>query len=552
MAKLAALSLKQLKNYADWKLLVFLVLFLNVKLAVKIPAIALIYILQADFKLGLRLKNPRLPLFYLLVISIAIVNWVFNKNDHHFSYALVLVTGIGFWLLCLLASHQLKYAVEHTDAELIHRTILLFFILNAAVSFCNIAAIIWETGSANPYLYQGQYQKYFIGTGDYIRGISFDTSTTNSLLSAFGVAYFLTRKNAVMVCVCMLVLLLTGSNFINIAIVFIFLLLFFFRSDKDQKSLIFICIAFLAIFMAKVSPQNNGYAIQTFKNTFLHRKIVAYVTPPQSLPITVIPDNLLSPDERKEKTAQLFIDSVNNLGIKKVTEKGIAQTPVAVPAEQKLALPKPDINTKPYQTRTDTDAEQRRLLGFIDLHKTRLPLSGQEHYKVHVPGKAIGLFQTLSFLQHHPTRSLLGDGMGNFSSKLAFRASGLGFSGGYPHKYIYINPDFLTNHLDIYLNFFSKRPGLHSLTNSPYSTYDQLLAEYGIIGLLAFLIGYLWFFAKHYKTLTYGLPVLILMAGGFFIEYWFEQLSVVLFFELLLFLDIKEHHKVLPLQPIEK
>jgi len=98
----------------------------------------------------------------------------------------------------------------------------------------------------------------------------------------------------------------------------------------------------------------------------------------------------------------------------------------------------------------------------------------------------------------------------------------------------------MTNHLDLYLNYFSKRAGFHSLTNSPFSVYDQLLAEYGLFGLGVFFFFYLGFFAKHYRLLTYGIPILIFMLAVFSIEYWFEQLSVLVFFELLMLLNIKE------------
>jgi hypothetical protein len=108
-----------------------------------------------------------------------------------------------------------------------------------------------------------------------------------------------------------------------------------------------------------------------------------------------------------------------------------------------------------------------------------------------LPGKAIGLLQTgTSSWFNIPDKILLGNGMGNFSSKLAFRATGLGFAGGFPHKYVYINQAFMLNHLDLYLNFFSKNTGYHSLTNSPFSVYDQLWSEYGLLGLLAFAFYY--------------------------------------------------------------
>jgi hypothetical protein len=194
----------------------------------------------------------------------------------------------------------------------------------------------------------------------------------------------------------------------------------------------------------------------------------------------------------------------------------------------------------PYQHVIDTSPYQRQLLAFIGTHKNNLPLSGQDNFNLKLPGKAIGWLQTLHFLQQHPLKIFTGDGMGNFSSKLAFRASGLGFAGGYPQKFVYLDPDFLSNHLDIYLNFFSKKTDVHSLVNDPNSVYDQLLAEYGILGLAGFLIYYLGFFLKRYKELTYGIPILLIVLAMLFMEYWFEQLSILIFFELLLLLNIKE------------
>ena len=134
----------------------------------------------------------------------------------------------------------------------------------------------------------------------------------------------------------------------------------------------------------------------------------------------------------------------------------------------------------------------------------------------------------------------MGSGMGNFSSKLAFRTTGMKIAGGYPQKLKYMNADFVSNHLDLYLYYFTKADGLHSLINSPNSVYNQLLSEYGLLGLLAFFIFYLGFFIRQIKKLTYGIPLLFLLSGIFFVDYWFEQLSMVVFFELLIFLNIKE------------
>jgi hypothetical protein len=123
---------------------------------------------------------------------------------------------------------------------------------------------------------------------------------------------------------------------------------------------------------------------------------------------------------------------------------------------------------------------------------------------------------------------------------MAFKATALHFAGGFPQRLAYIHPDFSANHLSLYTYFFSKRANAHSIINTPNSVYDQLLSEYGFIGLAGFFILYISFFAKHYRKLTYGLPLLFLLSGFFLIDYWFEQLSIVVLFELLLFLNLKE------------
>jgi hypothetical protein len=372
-----------------------------------------------------------------------------------------------------------------------------------------------------------------------VKGLTFDTSTTNAVLNAFGVIYFLTKKNVLMLLICMVILLFTGSNFVNIILLLILALLFFLRTDRNQKSLIAICLLFLAVFMAKISPQNNNYVVETFKNLLHPNKIHKQVIAVNPIPIALKPDSLLSPEERKQKVATLFIDSVHKATENKKTES-IAFKNIQVNATGKILEPKPDINSAPYQHLKTTPPAQSQLADFVKENKAFLPVSGKSPVRLAMPGKITSMLQTLNFLNNNPTKIITGDGMGNFSSKLAFKASGLGLTGGYPAKYHYINHDFLVNHLDLYLNFFSKGADLHSLTNSPFSVYDQLFAEYGVLGITIFFIFYLGFFLKNRNTLTYGLPIILLITAVLFIDYWFEQLSVLVFFELLILLDIKE------------
>jgi len=543
LAKTSTYYWEKLCKDLDWKLLVFLLLFLNVKLAIKIPAIVLIYILQFDFKMGFSLKNSRLPLFYPIAIIIATVNCILYIHYESTNYLVLWLTGVSFWVMCILAVHQIRLAVERNTVDVIHRTIIVFFVLNAIFSLFNLLAIIMEIHNINPYTYQGQHQKYFLGTGDFIKGITFDTSNTNAILNAIGVIYFLDKKKPILLLMCMGTLLLTCSNCVNIIILVILLALFIFKSTRDQKSLIAACVVMLVIFMVKVSPQNNAYVLQTVKYGFFReKKPGSQDLSPQIIPVQrPVAKVVLTPEQQKQHIAHTYLDSVS-LVLARTRQKEIlkADRPLITSLTGRITLPGVDINSAPYQSSTATPPEQIPLVDFITSHKAQLPISGNDNFKPGLPGKVIGMLQTAGFFKANPSKIALGTGVGKFSSKLAFKATGLGMAGGYPAKYIFIAPAFMVNHLDLYLNFFSKRAGFHSLTNSPYLVYDQVAAEYGVLGLLALFIYYFGFFASQYQLLTYGIPLLFLMMAVFFMDYWFEQLSIIPFFELLLFLNIKE------------
>jgi hypothetical protein len=519
----------------DWKLLIFLLLFLNVKLVIKLAALVYIYFLQPDFKFNFRFRKSRLPLFYPLIIGIALLDYFITSGFSFQNYSAVFLIGICFWLFSILAIHQVKLFVESNDPAVTHRTIYVFFIINALVSIIAFLLIAYETKTINPYLYQGQYQKYFIGTGDYIKGISFDTSTTNGLLNAFGVIYFLQTRKTIMVFLFMIILLMTGSNITNILLCLVLVSMFVFQSDKDQKSVIVICFFFLIMFMAKISPQNNNYLVASFNNIFDKEANVSQKNITQAA-IKISPDSILTIAERKQKTAMLYLDSISLLQWEKQKLLGIE--PIAV--NERLLIPVDNINAPEFQHKSFVTPVEENMFQFIAANATALPMSSDSTFKPKYPGKIIAWEQTINYFKQHPSKLITGLGVGNFSSKLAFKASGLKVAGAYPEKYKYISLPFLTNHLDLYLYFFSKADGLHSIINNPASVYDQLLSEYGLLGLSAFFIFYVGFFIGKIKLLSYGIPLLLLLTGILFFDYWFEQLSIIIFFELLMFLNVKE------------
>jgi hypothetical protein len=536
------LALKKWRSQIDWKLLILLLLFLNVKLAIKVPAIVLIYLLQPNFGFGFKLKQSRLPLFYPFIIGIAFLGLIVNKSYQNPNYFWLLLTGTCFWLLCILAIHQVKLSIEKRNTIVIHQTLVFFFIINALFSALNLLKIIWEIGAINPYIYQGLYQKYFMGTGDYIKGVTFDTSTTNAIINAIGVIYFLMKKQYPMLLLCMLVLIFTGSNFCNMILLVILAGLFVFNSTREQKSMMVICTLLLVVFMVKISPQNNKYVNETFQRIFAENW-KTNLNKPQINPIPIVyrPDSVLNTTERKEKFATLYLDSLSNLNKPKAPR--IASTTVDTIIKNtngRILLPQDNIHSATFQSIKVPLKAQEPMLVFIDQHSDLLPYSAKRIVIPALPGKMVGLLQSFSFFKRFPQKIFVGNGMGNFSSKLAYRTSSLGITGNYPKKYSYINKDFMMNHLDVYLYFFSKQSGFHSVANSPFSGYDQLLTEYGLLGVVVFFVFYLGYFLKSYRKLTYGIPILILMSSIFLIDYWYEQLSVIIIFELVLLLNIAE------------
>ncbi len=532
-------SLSDYFRKVNWKLLLFLVLVLNVKMRVKIIAVIFSLLLNHKMFLGKNIYRQKFIWFYFSMIVIAVIDLLLNVASLSTNYLVAAGTGIFFWMLCIAVAFINSWFVAKTDIARLHATITFFFILNAAVTIGQLLLIILDSGSVNPYTYQGMHQKYFISAGDAIKGITFDTSTTNAIINTFGIIYSLKRSKFFITLMCMSVMLLTASNFTILLLLAALLFLFVFQSDRNQKSIIIVCSFMLLIFLTKVSPQNGIYITGYFQ-----KKIATTIAPaaPATVKISVLekPDNLLSADEKKQKIAMLYLDSLYKI---QLTNEKKETSEVKISAEllqTKPSIPKPNIHTEPYQKNKDTTLLQKRLLEFAESKIASFDTSLQVIKKRKEPGKILAFLQTINFFKQHPSKIFTGTGIGNFSSKLAFRATGLGVAGGYPAKFVYINDDFKNNHLKLYLEYFSKEMELHSLTQTPNSVYDQLLAEYGLAGIFSFVFFYLGFFIKHLRRLTYSLPFLIILLGALGAEYWFEQLSIIIVFELILFLTIKE------------
>jgi len=462
----------------DWLLLLFLVGMVNVKLYVKILAVVVLLLVYGRRVMRSGVFGQRYIWFYPAMLLLALINLCFSG----ISATSLVAFGMGacYWLLALLAAAIVFWFVRENDPQRLHRTLGGFLLLNGVCMLVSFVVICCKAGVINPYTYEGEHRRYFINTGDMITGIGLDGSVSSALIGAFGVLYFFYRNNWRASLFCLVTMLLAGSNFVDMMLIVVLLFVFIFRSDRLQKSRIIVSFLLMAVFWAKVSPQNG-----------------------------------------------IYVEEV----MKRVDKKNVYVAPVPIP------------NAKDHEfvERKEVVKKEGTMRSFRDIY---YPGGMEDSFKLKYTnynrsGRWVAMQEMARFFSEHPMRLPLGAGMGHFSSRLAFKTAALGIDGGYPVGERYIDPFFRDNYLFLYLYYHSKDEGQHSVVNKPDSVYGQLLSEYGLVGLLLFVVLYAAYFFRNSRGLTYGLPVLLLMGMAFFTEYWFEQLSIVVVFELLLLSDKK-------------
>jgi hypothetical protein len=532
----------------NWTLLLFLLLMLNVKLAIKVVAILFILITNYKSITRINLRRQRLIFFYAAIIFIACINYLLQIRQATLNYSLAALFGLSLWIMAAVAGYFVFTIIQKDTGERLHRTVELFFLLHIAAIGINLLLIVIETGALNPYTYKGMNQKYYISTGDFIRGISFDSPVCTAMISAFALLYFLYRQRFLFSLLAMGSLLLIGSNLTNLFLLVILVFSFLYKTNRVQKSFIALYIALFLVFVAKVSPQNNEYM-----GRFAYKMLgITYDLPKKNTSpdfLKKLPDSLLSYEQKREKIAKLYIDSLSATSsyLKNrstfLGRNNINAYYAVIRFSEAKPLSEKEIIFNNYRASEPIVVKINRYHEFFaqHYHADSLQLTG--NYNWNRPGKWIAGEQMGNFFKSHPAMIPLGAGIANFSSRTAFKVTGLNIAGGYPKQYSYISPWFLNNHLFLYVFYHSQSQPKHSAENTPDSTYYQLLGEYGVIGMLAFLLLYVGYFIKRLPRSGYGIPLLLLLLMAFSVEYWFEQLSIVILAEVLFFLAIADAAK---------
>ncbi|WP_317897496.1 hypothetical protein [Aurantibacillus circumpalustris] len=384
---------------------------------------------------------------------------------------------------------------------------------------------MFEVNTMNPYSFDGFNYKYSASTGDYIKGVMFDISTANMIVNSFGIFYFLYQRKYLLSFVCHVVAIYTTSNLGNFILVLFFVSVLILDASKFHKSLILCYLTFAVIFIIKISPSNLHYLNVKAKD-LLHLN---------EKPITTHwhdnseKDHLIS-DYVKQKKGDLILkktskELVNNLIIEK----------------KKLEIEK-QLSEDISAIKERNENRNHFVLLYNSLYADTSEYLYKNYYGV-MPGKYLSFVETFNFSKRNTLNFLVGAGAGNFSSKLAYKATNMGFTGRYFENLKYISPEFKDNHLKLSLSYFVQSPDEHSIINFPNSVFNQLLGEYGVIGIFLFFAFYVVFYLKRFKRLTFGKIILPMCLFFLITDYWFESFTIVVIFELMMFIDIAKSGK---------
>lgn len=148
------------------------------------------------------------------------------------------------------------------------------------------------------------------------------------------------------------------------------------------------------------------------------------------------------------------------------------------------------------------------------------------------PRKIVSFTETYEQLFSGVRSFLIGASPAHFSSRIAFIGGGE-FVSWYPETLAYTSTLFQKYHFQHWNNDILSIPFSDGTANQPFSVYNQLLGEYGILGMGSFLLLYVRGISKKLKGNSFRLLFLISIFLYMLLDYWFEYLVSMILIELL-------------------
>ena len=374
-------------------------------------------------------------------------------------------------------------------------------------------------GTINPYRQSIPFP-YGMSTGDNLYGTFLQGSYYNLVLSAMLAIYFLFRREMIyslLACTC---LVLIFGNF---------------------GTIVFTCLLAGLLFLGLINDI-TGRKVKLFRNLspppYYPVKIAGIVMYTIFLYIVVSPGNAkYISDKVKEKVYSV--------------ETGGKDDYRAIIANQKMDPMAFDMFNDKYLDEKMQNYSKETSLYFKAGTAQSEAAKGDEALKIRkemtrnyiqmLQGKSLAVLETIEHLKSSSKVLLIGAGTGHFSSLTAQKIAGFDssrlFMNILPH---YISPEYANNHYLLIEERLKSSKELYSTANWPDSFYNQIASEYGLTGVLLFIIFYVGFFLKKINKLTYGFWIIILLIPFAHLSYIFDTICVMPYFELLLLLDIED------------
>lgn len=507
----------------DLVLLLFLLLVTNYRFSFKILAIVAIYFYRPNFKFN----KSGIVYFYVSFIFLSLFNLLVVSGDLSVNHTATVLGACLIWLACLLTFHQLQLFVEKNEIKKTVNTLKSLVFINLLFSVVDLIKIMIATQTINPYN-QISPPPYGISSGDLIGGVFGEMHLVNMSISAFLLLFFLYQKNFLLSLLTLIPLLLTGSNLGTLITVMVLLYMLIIKRDLLVKYYILFTLAVVVIFYIKITPDNLSYFSKSLIK-LTHKSTVKQVESFDEEENRVITPVKSDEDIKNEKIQNyLFVMSGNRL--KDTLDSVYFLKQEYLKTEAKKKQKRNDYTHYVKDSLQNAKEKDKRFeygkLKKFDFHKT--------------PGKIISFQQVCDYLLSSWKSFFFGSGPGGFSSRLAFISSGIVDDSRILMALpVYENPEFTRNHKAIFKYLLFLDDKYHSITNLPFSWYNELLGEYGVVGLIIFIAFYLGFLFKRFKLLTFGKLLVALMLTFFLFDYWYERLSVMVLFEIIILLDIK-------------
>lgn len=512
------------KNTADWMFLLFLIGATNVKLYIKL-AVVVVYLLYCILK-GYKFTKPvMIHWFYCLMPAAGFVGaWLHGSFDIA-NYGLAFGFGCLYWLLGGVICYLVYISIHNKSYETIYRTIKYFFAANALISLGELAIMIIESGHLMPYWYWEPTEYYAGATGDHIFGITRNISVTNAMISALGSIFFIINKELKWAALCTLILLLCTSNLTLIFLLGILIAIIVLYKKRQIKKYAFYILLLSAVIYPILTFDNVKYFGTVYSDDIQAREYTE-----EELELLKEITGMEWEEEDDKKLAERKIEQADNNYFKVNLHDSFA---TSYRTDVKYLIARDELKRDGYSNAYKRDEIQSLMKDWYGKEHANYPLA-----TFHKPVKIYTNFQTVDYLLADFKNLIAGAGIGNFSSKQSIKTTGLGLQGSYPTNRIYASKSFLEYHMYSLLYVLGMPVSEHSIINMPNSIYNQIAGEYGLLGILLFLMLYVGFFWKHRRKLGPYIYLCLLMLAFFEFEYWFEMLTLTVIFELLLFLRI--------------